>query len=88
MEQIYIDRFGSIEEKLAYKKSRKNPAFPAKVDRYGQSVHCGNGITFFAIYGRKIIRHGNEVKFEYRIAADGSNPLDPKWKQQSLTVDA
>jgi hypothetical protein len=46
MEQVYIDRFGSIEEKLTFKKSRKYAAFPVKFDLYGQSVYCGNGTTF------------------------------------------
>jgi hypothetical protein len=30
-----FDRFGSIEEKLTYKKSRKYAAFPAIFDLYG-----------------------------------------------------
>jgi hypothetical protein len=34
----------------------------------------------FAVYARKIVRHGNELKFEYRIVVDGSNPLDLKWE--------
>lgn len=75
-----FDRFGSIEENLTYKKSRKYAAFPTKFDLYGQSVYCENGTTFCAVYARKFVRHGNELKFEYRIVVDGSNPLDLKWE--------
>lgn len=43
MEQLYVDRFCSIETRIAYKKSRKSFAEKLFIDTYSQVIHLGHG---------------------------------------------
>ena len=89
LEQLYVDRFGSIRAQLMYKKSRKHAAWPIKIDRYGLSMRCGHDPCFFGIYARKILLTGNILEYEYKIVefADDPRHILFQIKRQSLTVN-
>lgn len=68
MEQIYVDKFASIREKLIYKKDRKKSAFVMeKHEQRGPTIFsCGHEPVFRAYYCDSIELNGCELKFTYR----------------------
>jgi hypothetical protein len=92
LEQLYVDRFCSIRAQLLYKKSRKNAAWPSRIDRYGLGMRCGHDPCFFGIYARKILLTGNILEYEYKTVEVAENQANPwqllfQTKRQSLTLD-
>jgi len=88
LEQLYVDRFCSIRAQLTYKKSRKHAPWPARIDRYGLGMRCGQDPCFFGIYARKILLAGNILEYEYKIVevADDPRHLVFQTRRQSLTI--
>ena len=96
MEQIYVDRFASLHERLSYKlrwrrwrKSPKAAPFEAMSDTHNPIIHVGYEPFYVGIYAHKITLKGNVLEFWYRIMANVENPLNPKFEDrcQSLVVD-
>lgn len=86
IEQIYIDRYGSIDERLAFKKSRKSAAYTAMTDPYNGTTHCGHDPVLVCIHANKIILRGNELEFLYRIAANRNDPMNPIFEARHQTI--
>jgi hypothetical protein len=93
MEQIYVDRFASLRERLSYKKkSKKSPiaaVFKAMRDIYNNTIHVGHEPFYVGIRAHKITLKGNVLEFWYKIAANVEDPHNPKFEDrcQSLVVD-
>jgi hypothetical protein len=90
MEQLYIGRYASIQEQLAFKKSRKSASHDFLVDQGGQDIAYGHDPVFFGICARSIVPKGLVLEFEYRIIVKFiSHPLEVTWEttKQSLTVE-
>ncbi len=89
VEQLHIDRYGSVRERLEYKKSRKAAAYTPMFDGYGGVMHCGHEPHLVGIYARKIVLQDGRLEFTYRIATNrGKGPMNVKFeeRQQSLAV--
>lgn len=69
MEQMYVDRFASIHEKITYKKDRKKSAFKMEhYERRGPSIlSCGHEPIFRAYYCHKVSLAGDKLLFSYRV---------------------
>ena len=68
MEQTYVDKFASINEKLSYKKNRKQSPF--KIEKYeqtGTTISCGHEPMFKAYYCHQLKLIGNILVFKCRI---------------------
>lgn len=68
MEQTYVDKFASINEKLSYKKNRKQSPF--KIEKYeqtGTTISCGHDPMFRAYYCHQLKLIGNIRIFKCRI---------------------
>lgn len=90
VEQLYIDRYGSIRERLEYKKSRKSTAYPAMFEGYGGVMHCGQEPHLVAIFARSIVLRDELLEFTYQIAmnrTEGPTKLRFEERQQTLVVD-
>lgn len=89
IQQSYVDRFASIEERISYKKHPKSSPFNVLADNYGGPIHVGHEPFFVGIYARKIILKGNLFEFYYRIATNRGDPFNPIFEErcQSLVVD-
>ncbi len=84
-----MDRHGSIQERLEYKKSRKATAYSPMMDGYGGVMHCGHEPHLVGIYAKKIVLQDGQLEFTYRIVTNrDKGPLDVKFedRQQSLVV--
>ena len=68
MEQTYVDKFASINEKLSYKKNRKQSPF--KIEKYeqtGTTISCGHDPMFRQILLRPVETHRKILIFRCRI---------------------
>jgi hypothetical protein len=89
MEQLYVDRFASMDERMQYKKSRDAATYKPTVD--GHTIHCGHDPFFVGIRARQTDLRGGLLEFHYRIIIrQSSEPLDFKTEERSqvLNVDA
>jgi len=86
MEQVYVDRFCSIESRLAYKKSRKSYALDPLVDPYSQIIHLGDGPILVGIPARQVALKDGVLAVSYKIAVDRSDPLNPLWESRLILV--
>lgn len=90
MQQIYVDRTGTVLERLDYKKSPKAAAYKVESDRLTNPLYIGHDPTLFGIRAHKILLKGETLEFRYKIL---SNPqADPlraifEERSQSLLVD-
>jgi len=89
MEQLYVDRFASVAERLQYKKSRKTATCMPVVD--GHVIHCGHDPFFVGIRASQTDLREGVLEFTYRtIIRRSSEPLDFETEERSqvLNVDA
>ena len=89
VEQLYIDRYGSIRERLEYKKSRKAAAYTPMLDGFGGVMHCGHEPYLIGIRAHRIVLRDGQLEFTYRIVTNrDKGPMDVKYeeRQQALAV--
>jgi len=68
IEQAYVDRFASINEKIAYKKNKKQSPF--KIENYEKAetiISCGHDPMFRAYYCHKLELNGDTLIYKYRV---------------------
>ena len=68
IEQAYVDRFASFDEKIAFKKDKKKSPF--RIERYtiSRTTIChGHEPMFNAYYAHKLERKGENLLFHYRV---------------------
>jgi hypothetical protein len=73
MQQIYVDRTCTIQERLDYKKSPKSAPYKVESDRLTNPLHIGHDPTLFGIHAHKILLKAETFEFKYQIL---TNPLD------------
>ncbi len=68
VEQMYVDRFASINEKIAYKKNPKSSPFKIEIySPYRGVFSCGDDPTFQVYFCHKLSLKGNELTYTYKI---------------------
>ena len=90
VEQLHIDRHGSIRERLEYKKTRKAAAYAPMLDGFGGVMHCGHEPHLTGIYAHRIVLRNEQLEFTYRIATNrDKGPLEVTFeeRQQSIPLD-
>jgi hypothetical protein len=68
IEQVYVDKFASFDEKITFKKDRNKS--PYKIERYmisGTTISHGHDPMFNAYYAHKLERNGENLVFHYRV---------------------
>jgi hypothetical protein len=88
-EQVYVDKYYSIEDRIKFKKSRKSLIFPVFHDHFSNIIHIGTNPTIIAIPARNICLNEGVLTFRYRIATDKSDRFNPTFedRSQSITVE-
>ncbi|WP_127806153.1 hypothetical protein [Hydrogenophaga sp. NH-16] len=86
MEQLYVDRFCSIEARIAYKKSRKNFAADPFIDAYSQIIHLGSGPFLVGIPVQQVALMNDVLEVSYKIAVHRPDPFNPKWESRSMSL--
>ena len=67
IEQLYVDRYASMIERLEYKKSPNNFPYRTQVGLYSGIMHCGQNPVLHAIYAEQIVLDGSQLTFSYKI---------------------
>jgi len=68
IEQAYVDRFASFDEKITFKKDKKKSPF--RIERYsisGTTMRHGHEPMFNAYYAHTLERNGGALLFHYRV---------------------
>lgn len=88
LEQLYVSRYASFHEHLAYKKSRKNAAYPVELRSYRGVLHCGHDPFLVAVRAHSVEEVGGVLRFSYRIlvSSDTDFPLFED-REQTLELD-
>lgn len=86
MEQLYVDRFCSIETRIAYKKSRKSVSEKPIIDKFNQTIHLGYGPILIGIPAQQVALKNDVLEVSYKIAVDRSDPFNPVWERRSMSL--
>ncbi|KRG71290.1 hypothetical protein ABB27_03285 [Stenotrophomonas terrae] len=89
MQQLYVDRFATIANRLAFKKSSSNYPLEPMQDRFYPIIHVGHNPFFVGIRALDLRLTDNVLEFTYKIATDTSDPFHPVYepRSQSIVVD-
>lgn len=89
MLQLYVDRFATIEDRLAFKKSPNSYPVDPVHDRFYPIVHLGYNPFFVAIRALDLRLADNVVEFTYKVATDTSDPFRPVYapRTQSIAIN-
>ncbi|MDR0183439.1 hypothetical protein [Lysobacter arvi] len=73
-EQLYVDRYGTIEERFAYKRRPQDSRYAAKTDPRHGGIYVGQSPRFVGVYAQRIVTHAGVLEFWYRIATERGAP--------------
>jgi len=74
IEQAYVDRYGSLEERFHYKRKRQDSRYAAKTDPHHGGIYVGHSPRFVGVYAQRVVSHAGMLEFWYRIATDKGTP--------------
>jgi len=88
VQQRYVDCYGSIEERLEFKKSRRSTPFHVHVDRIRGLIDIGHDPHFIAFYCNKILLENAVLTFHYRIMISSADAHAPEFadRKQSISI--
>lgn len=88
VEQMYVDRFASINEKIAYKKNPKSSPFKIEIfSPYGGVFSCGHDPTFRVYSCHKLSLKGNELTYTYKVLKGEEGRHKPIFNEITKTVN-
>ena len=89
MQQLYVDKFATIEDRLAFKKCSDSYPLDPMQDRFYPIIHLGHNPFFVGIRALDLRLKDNILEFSYKIATDTSDPFNPVYgpRSQSIVVD-
>ena len=77
VEQMYVDRFASIDEKVEYKKRPSSWPYGAKVEHPSGIIHCGHSPIFNAIYCHSLEISESSLHAKFKAIRDCDENLRP-----------
>jgi hypothetical protein len=87
MQQIYVDRTCTVQERIDYKKSPKSAPYQVESDRLTNPLHIGHDPWLMDIYAHEILLKGETLEFTYKILANPSdNPLRAKFEERTQVL--
>lgn len=89
MQQLYVDKFATIGDRLAFKKSSSSYPLDPMQDRFYPIIHLGHNPFFIGVRALDLRLTDNVLVFTYKIAIDTSDPFHPVYepRSQSIVVD-
>ena len=88
MEQMYVDRFASIEEKIAYKKKPESWPYRANTQKhYSGIIDCGHDPIMMAYYCHKLNLKKGVLKYTFKTLKGQTNDLRPIFEEIACSVD-
>jgi hypothetical protein len=73
-EQVYVDRYGSLEERFHYRRKPQDSRYAARTDPRHGGIYVGQSPRFVGVYAQRIVSHAGVLEFWYRIASDRGAP--------------
>jgi hypothetical protein len=88
MEQLYVDKFASIEEKIAYKKNPKSWPYPAQPVKplFPSVLSCGHDPIFMAYRCHKLKRKNGEIEYTFNTLKGQTKDLLPIIQENTRTI--
>jgi len=89
MEQMYVDRFASIEEKISYKKKPESWPYRANMQGlYSGIIDCGHDPIMMAYYCHNLNLKNGILKYTFKTLKGQTNDLRPIFEEiaRSITV--
>ena len=88
MEQMYVDRFASIEEKIAYKKNPKSWPYRANMqENYSGIIDCGHDSIMMAYYCHKLDLKNGVLKYTFKTLKGRTNDLHPIFEEITRSIN-
>lgn len=88
MEQRYVDKYASIDEKILYKKNKSN--WPYRVNQsitnYSGILDCGDSNMFVAYRCHKLQLNDNLLVYTYRIYKGGAETGNPVFEEKTKSI--
>jgi len=90
MEQLYVDKYATIEEKIAYKKDWRSWPYPVEHEvgyqYFLHFLHCGHNPFMVAHYCHKIKIEGNLLSYTFKILTERREDLSPVFNECTRTI--
>ena len=89
VEQMYVDRFASIEEKIAYKK--KSGSWPYRAKKQGLYtgiIECGHDPIMWAYYCHKLTLENGVLNYTYKKLKGQTNDLQPIFEEVECSINS
>lgn len=86
MQQLYVDKFASLEDRIAFKKSSSSYAIAPMKERFSPIVHLGHNPFFIGIRAIDLRLAGDILEFTYMIAVETAEPFRPKYEERSQSI--
>ena len=89
MEQMYVDKFASIEEKIAYKKKPESWPYRANLlaPPYSGIIDCGHDPILMAYYCHKLHFKNGILKYTFKTLKSQSTDLRPLFEEIECTIN-
>lgn len=86
VEQIYVDKYASIDEKVRYKKRTSSWPYGAKTEHPSGMIRCGHSPIFRAIYCHTIEISESSLYAKFEVVTEYDQFLGPEFYRGQLTV--
>ena len=88
MEQMYVDRFASIEEKIAYEKKPESWPYRANMQKYYPGIiDCGHDPIMMAYYCHKLNLKTGVLKYTFKTLKGQTNDLQPVFEEIVCSIN-
>lgn len=89
MEQVYVDKYASIEEKLAYKKKPASWAYRAEAvaREYRGVMHCGHDTFMMAYYCHKLKLKDGVLEYAFKTFQGQTDDHRPLFKEVVRSIN-
>jgi len=89
MEQRYIDKFASLEEKIAYKKNPKSWPYPAQpvTPLFPSVLSCGHDPIFMTYRCHKLKQKNGEIIYVFKTLKGQTKDLRPIIQENTRKIN-
>jgi phosphohistidine phosphatase SixA len=90
MEQVYVDKYASIEEKIAYKKKPESWPYRAEAvtPLYIGVIHCGHDPIMMAYYCHKLKLKNGVLEYAFKTLQGQTDEHRPIFKEVVHSINA
>ncbi len=88
MEQVYVDKYASIEEKIAYKKKPNSWPYRAHMQGpYSGIIDCGHDPILMAYYCHKLSLENGVLTYTFKTLKGQTDDLRPIFSENVSSIN-